>query len=141
MTRRLWIGGALTVPVVALDMGGHCFGCRIGLSEWIELLFATPVVLWAGWPFFVRGVQSVARRALNMFTLIALGTGMAWLYSVVATVTGRPAGLFRIGGGDHRAGAAGPGAGVARARRDLGRRSAACSDWRRARRWGRRARR
>ncbi|MBS0541762.1 MAG: YHS domain-containing protein, partial [Proteobacteria bacterium] len=85
MTRRLWIGGALTVPVVALDMGGHAFGFH---SSWIELLFATPVVLWAGWPFFVRGVQSVQRRALNMFTLIALGTGTAWLYSVVATVTG-----------------------------------------------------
>ena len=90
MTRRLWIGGALAVPVVALDMGGHFFALPHGLSPWIELLFATPVVLWAGWPFFVRGVQSVARRSLNMFTLIALGTGTAWLYSVVATVTGRP---------------------------------------------------
>ncbi len=90
MTRRLWIGGALAVPVVALDMGGHFFALPHGLSAWIELLFATPVVLWAGWPFFVRGAQSVARRSLNMFTLIALGTGTAWLYSVVATVTGRP---------------------------------------------------
>jgi Cu+-exporting ATPase len=90
MTRRLWIGGALAVPIVALDMGGHFFHLPHGLASWIELLFATPVVLWAGWPFFVRGVQSVARRALNMFTLIALGTGTAWLYSVVATVTGRP---------------------------------------------------
>ena len=86
MTRRLWIGGALAVPVVALDMGGHFIGFH---SNWIELLFATPVVLWAGWPFFVRGVQSVMRRALNMFTLIALGTGTAWLYSVAATITGR----------------------------------------------------
>jgi Cu+-exporting ATPase len=85
MTRRLWIGGALSIPVVALDMGGHVFNIH---STWIELLFATPVVLWAGWPFFVRGVQSVQRRALNMFTLIALGTGTAWLYSVVATFTG-----------------------------------------------------
>ncbi len=85
MTRRLWIGGALSLPVVALDMGGHVFNIH---STWIELLFATPVVLWAGWPFFVRGVQSVRRRALNMFTLIALGTGTAWLYSVVATFTG-----------------------------------------------------
>jgi len=89
MTRRLWIGGALTLPVVALDMTGHIGGHALGLhSSWLELLFATPVVLWAGWPFFVRGVQSVQRRALNMFTLIALGTGAAWLYSVVATVTG-----------------------------------------------------
>ena len=90
MTRRLWIGGALAVPVVALDMGGHVFALPHGISSWVELLFATPVVLWAGWPFFVRGVQSVMRRALNMFTLIALGTGTAWLYSIVATVTGRP---------------------------------------------------
>ena len=85
MTRRLWIGGALSIPVVALDMGGHVLGIH---SSWMELLFATPVVLWAGWPFFVRGVQSVRRRALNMFTLIALGTGTAWLYSVVTTFTG-----------------------------------------------------
>ena len=85
MTRRLWIGGALSLPVVALDMGGHVLNIY---SSWIELLFATPVVLWAGWPFFARGVQSVQRRALNMFTLIALGTGTAWLYSVVATITG-----------------------------------------------------
>jgi Cu+-exporting ATPase len=87
MTRRLWIGGALAVPVVALDMGGHLLGLHANwIENWIELLFATPVVLWAGWPFLGRGVQSVARRALNMFTLIALGTGTAWLYSVVATV-------------------------------------------------------
>ena len=90
MTRRLWIGGALALPVVALDMGGHFFALPHTLSSWIELLFATPVVLWAGWPFFVRGAQSVARRSLNMFTLIALGTGTAWLYSVVATTIGRP---------------------------------------------------
>jgi P-type Cu+ transporter len=83
MTRRLWIGGALTLPVVALDMGGHLLGMH---ANWIEFLLATPVVLWAGWPFFVRGVQSLARRAPNMFTLIALGTGTAWLYSAVATL-------------------------------------------------------
>jgi len=90
MTRRLWIGGALTVPVVALDMGGHFFNLHTllphGLLPWIELVLATPVVLWAGWPFFVRGAQSIVRRALNMFTLIALGTGAAWLYSLVATL-------------------------------------------------------
>jgi Cu+-exporting ATPase len=90
-TRRLWIGGALAVPVVALDMGGHLVGIY---SNWIEMLFATPVVLWAGWPFFVRGVQSVRRWALNMFTLIALGTGTAWLYSVVATLVGAPSVYF-----------------------------------------------
>src|ERR1700738_3493698 len=85
MTRRLWIGGALTLPVVALDMGDRLFNVH---SNWIELVLTTPVVLWAGWPFFVRGVQSIVRRALNMFTLIALGTGTAWLYSVVAMFTG-----------------------------------------------------
>src|SRR5437764_1525896 len=87
MTRRLWIGGALTVPLVALDMGGHFIAFH---STWIEPLLGTPVVLWGGWPFFVRGVQSVVRRSLNMFTLIALGTGAAWLYSVAATISGRP---------------------------------------------------
>src|SRR5882757_5580428 len=90
MTRRLWIGGALAVPVLAVDMGGHLFGIDAllphGMKNWLLLVLATPVVLWAGWPFFVRGAQSVARRSLNMFTLIALGTGVAWLYSVVATV-------------------------------------------------------
>src|SRR3954451_12861855 len=71
-------------------MGGHLAGNH-GLfdpvwSNWIQLVFATPVVLWAGWPFFVRGWQSVITRNLNMFTLIALGTGVAWLYSLVATL-------------------------------------------------------
>ena len=83
MTRRLWIGGALALPVVALDMGGHLFGLHS--SAWIQLLFATPV-LWAGWPFLLRGAQSLRTGHLNMFTLIALGTGTAWLYSLVATV-------------------------------------------------------
>jgi len=90
MTRRLWIGAALAVPVLAVDMGGHLFSIDAllphGMKNWLLLVLATPVVLWAGWPFFVRGAQSVARRSLNMFTLIALGTGVAWLYSVVATV-------------------------------------------------------
>ena len=90
MTRRLWIGGALAVPVVALDMGGHLLGLHAllppGLSNWLLLALATPVVLWAGWPFFVRAVQSIRTRNLNMFTLIGLGTGASWLYSVVATV-------------------------------------------------------
>jgi Cu+-exporting ATPase len=90
MTRRLWIGGALTAPVVVLGMGGHFIALPHGVSEWIQLVFATPVVLWAGWPFFVRGAQSVARRAFNMFTLIALGTGVAWAWSVVATLIGEP---------------------------------------------------
>jgi P-type Cu+ transporter len=90
MTRRLWVGAVLAVPVMAVDMGGHFLGIDAllphGMKDWVLLVLATPVVLWAGWPFFVRGAQSVARRSLNMFTLIALGTGVAWLYSVVATV-------------------------------------------------------
>ncbi len=90
MTRRFWIGLVLSLPVVALEMGGHLTGLThtIGqqTSNWIQMLFATPVVLWAGWPFFVRGGQSLKNRSLNMFTLIAMGTGVAWVYSMVATL-------------------------------------------------------
>ncbi len=89
MTRRFWIGVLLTAPVVVLEIGGHLFGWHIlspSLSNWVQLAFATPVVLWAGWPFFARGAQSLASRNLNMFTLIALGTGVAWIYSIVATI-------------------------------------------------------
>lgn len=90
MTRRFWIGLVLALPVVALGMGGELLGLHRFISAtastWIQCALATPVVLWAGWPFFVRGVQSVVTRNLNMFTLIALGTGVAWLYSIVATV-------------------------------------------------------
>ena len=90
MTRRFWIGLALSVPPVVLEMGGHLAGGHgfvdQTLSNWIQFVFATPVVLWAGWPFFVRGWQSLVTRHLNMFTLIALGTGVAYLYSVIGTV-------------------------------------------------------
>jgi P-type Cu+ transporter len=90
MTRRLWIGLALAVPVVVLEMAGHLMNLHMLLSptasNWIQLVLATPVVLWAGWPFFVRGWQSLVSRNLNMFTLVAMGTGVAWLYSMVATV-------------------------------------------------------
>jgi Cu+-exporting ATPase len=90
MQRRFWIGLALTLPVLALEMGGHLTGAAhlVGpaVSNWVQLVLATPVVLWAGWPFFERGWQSVVTRNLNMFTLIALGTGTAWAYSVIATV-------------------------------------------------------
>jgi Cu+-exporting ATPase len=90
MSRRFWIGLVLTIPVVALEMGSHVLGLDHILdrqtSNWLQLLFASPVVLWAGWPFFVRGWQSLVSRNLNMFTLIALGTGVAWFYSVIATI-------------------------------------------------------
>ncbi|WP_416193149.1 heavy metal translocating P-type ATPase [Nitrobacter sp. TKz-YC01] len=90
MTRRFWVGLALSVPVVILEMGGHLVGAHgwidQSLSNWIQFVLATPVVLWAGWPFFVRGWQSVVTRNLNMFTLIAMGIGIAWVYSIVATV-------------------------------------------------------
>ena len=89
MKRRFWIGLALAAPAVVLEMGGHLVGGHglvdPGLSNWIQLAFATPVVLWAGWPFFVRGWQSLLTRNLNMFTLVAMGTGVAYAYSVVAT--------------------------------------------------------
>ena len=90
MTRRFWIGLALTLPVFILEMGGHLTGLTMllgqQLSNWIQLALATPVVLWAGWPFFVRGWQSLLTRNLNMFTLIAMGTGVSWIYSIIATV-------------------------------------------------------
>ena len=92
MSRRFWIGLVLALPVVALEMGGHLAGLHLLISQtwsnWIQLLLATPVVLWGGWPFFVRGWQSLVTRNLNMFTLIAMGTGVAWLYSVVAIAAG-----------------------------------------------------
>ena len=91
MSRRFWVSVALTTPVLVLAMGE-----MVGLSferlasprvlTWLELVFATPVVLWGGWPFFARGWQSVVNRSLNMFTLIGLGTGVAYAYSVVATI-------------------------------------------------------
>ncbi len=90
MTRRFWIGLVLALPAVVLEMGGHLVGGHgwvdPTLSNWIQLVFATPVVLWAGWPFFVRGWQSLLTRNLNMFTLVAMGTGVAYVYSVVGTV-------------------------------------------------------
>ena len=90
MTRRFWISTVLTLPVVALEMGFHLTGLAHFMSQttsnWLQMILATPVVLWGGWPFFVRGWKSVVSRNLNMFTLIAMGTGVAWVYSVVATV-------------------------------------------------------
>jgi len=90
MTRRFWVGLVLALPAVVLEMGGHLAGGHglidQTLSNWIQLVFATPVVVWAGWPFFVRGWQSLLTRNLNMFTLIAMGTGVAYGYSLVGTV-------------------------------------------------------
>ena len=88
MTRRFWIALVLTLPVLALEMGGHLTNLHMLLgqnwSNWLQFVLATPVVLWGGAPFFVRGWQSIVTRNLNMFTLIAMGIGVAWLYSVVA---------------------------------------------------------
>lgn len=88
MTRRFWIGLGLSLPVVVLEMGGHLFNLHIAgqLSNWIQFALATPVVLWAGSPFFHRAWLSLISRNLNMFTLIALGTGAAWVYSIIATL-------------------------------------------------------
>ncbi|HRX90421.1 MAG TPA: heavy metal translocating P-type ATPase [Steroidobacteraceae bacterium] len=90
MTRRFWIGLAFALPVFLLEMVAHLVTLPSWLggrtSIWIQLVLATPVVLWAGWPFFQRGWESLKTRHLNMFTLIAMGTGVAWAYSVVATL-------------------------------------------------------
>ncbi|MCB1949403.1 MAG: copper-translocating P-type ATPase [Nitrosomonas sp.] len=90
MRKRFWIGLVLTLPVFILEMGGHMFNLHHyidrTLSNWIQFILATPVVLWAGKPFFERGWASLKSRNLNMFTLIAMGTGVAWLYSIVATL-------------------------------------------------------
>ncbi len=91
MTRRFWVSTVLALPVFVMAMGaefapelaGHFVSGRV--LQWVEFALATPVVLWGGWPFFVRGAQSLVNRHLNMFTLIALGVGIAWIYSVVAT--------------------------------------------------------
>ncbi|HEX7011539.1 MAG TPA: copper-translocating P-type ATPase [Steroidobacteraceae bacterium] len=94
MTRRFWIGAVLTVPVLILAMAMYLPGAGpaleraipVQISRWLELAFATPVVLWSGWPFFQRAWKSVVTRNLNMFTLIGVGVGAAYAYSVVATL-------------------------------------------------------
>ncbi|MDB5599305.1 MAG: silP [Xanthobacteraceae bacterium] len=103
MTRRFWIALVLTLPVFVLEMGSHLGGGHgfvdPARSNWIQFALATPVVLWAGWPFFVRGAQSLRTRNLNMFTLIAMGTGVAYGYSVIATLApGIFPAAFRHGG-------------------------------------------
>src|SRR5436190_23955527 len=111
MTRRFWISLALTVPLLGIAMADMLPGMPVqhalpGWLPWIELLLSTPVVLWGGWPFFERGWMSVVNRSTNMFTLIAMGTGVAYVYSLIATfipgifpasfreMTGKPAVYF-----------------------------------------------
>ena len=88
MTQRFWVALVLTLPVFALEMGGHLTGLMMLVgkqaSNWTQFALATPVVLWAGWPFFTRGWASLKLRHLNMFTLIAMGVGVAYIYSLVA---------------------------------------------------------
>ena len=91
MSRRFWIGVILTIPLLLLTMGMHVVGIANvvhlippKISAWLQFIFATPVTLWCGWPFLKRGFFSVVERHLNMFTLIALGTSVAYEYSVVA---------------------------------------------------------
>jgi Cu+-exporting ATPase len=106
MTRRFWVGLGLTLPIFILEMGGHIPGLGLDalvpprISNWIQFILSTPVVLWAGWPFFERAFASVAHRSLNMFSLIALGTGAAYLYSLFAILVPGwfPAGFRGMGG-------------------------------------------
>ena len=106
MTRRFWFGLALALPIFLLEMGGHIPALRLHdliperISAWIQFILSTPVVLWAGWPFFERAWASVLHRSLNMFSLIALGTGTAYLYSLFATFAPGlfPAGFRGMGG-------------------------------------------
>ena len=100
MTRRFWVGLVLALPVLVLEMGGHIPALGLHdlvpprISTWIQFALSTPVVLWAGWPFFERAWASVVHRSLNMFSLIALGTGAAYLYSLFATLA---PGMFPAG--------------------------------------------
>lgn len=103
MTRRFWVAAVLSFPLALVVMGAHLIP---GLShefldsqtsKWIQMFMATPVVLWAGWPFFVRAAESVKHKSLNMFTLIALGVGVAYIYSVLLTVF--PDAAMRFAGG------------------------------------------
>src|SRR3982751_303846 len=91
MTRRFWVSVALTLPLLLIAMG-EMLGLHLNefisprTLSWLELVLASPVVLWGGWPFFVRGWQSIVNRSPNMFTLIALGVGVAYVYSLIATL-------------------------------------------------------
>ena len=102
-TRRLWVAGVLTIPLLIVSMGAEMFGLRLlgpTASSWVQLALTAPIVLWAGWPFFERGWTSLRSRHLNMFTLISLGVGAAFLYSLVATLApGIFPATFRMGEG------------------------------------------
>jgi Cu+-exporting ATPase len=106
MTRRFWVALALTAPVFVLEMGGHIPGLGLDkvvspqLSTWVQFTLSTPIVVWAGWPFFQRAWASLTHRSLNMFSLIALGSGSAYLYSLFATFAPGlfPAGFRDMGG-------------------------------------------
>ena len=107
MSRRFWVSTALSIPLIISAMGGYFPALGLDdlleprLRAWIEMFLATPIVLWGGWPFFLRGWQSILNRRLNMFTLIAMGVGVAYAYSVVATILPQifPA-SFRGAGGE-----------------------------------------
>lgn len=103
MSRRFWVSAILSIPLVILTLGAEVFGWQIvpmSTSVWLQLALATPVVLWGGWPFFERFWASLKSRNLNMFTLIGLGVGVAYGYSVIATLapTAFPASLRTMGG-------------------------------------------
>src|SRR5271154_4363821 len=106
MTRRFWVGFALALPVFVLEMGSHIPALGMHdlvspqVSTWVQFALSTPVVLWAGWPFFERAWASIVHRSLNMFSLIAIGTGAAYLYSLFATFAPDlfPAGFHGMGG-------------------------------------------
>ncbi len=106
MTRRFWIGLLLTAPLLGVAMADMLPGMPVqralpaGWLPWLELLLATPVVLWGGWPFFQRGWASLVNRSTNMFTLIAMGTGVAYAYSLIATAFPQifPASFREMGG-------------------------------------------
>jgi len=103
MTRRFWVSAVLSAPLALIVMGAHLIPdfphewLESTPSRWIQMLMATPVVLWGGWPFFVRAVASVKHRSLNMFSLIALGVGVAYIYSLIITVF--PQAAMRFAGG------------------------------------------
>ena len=148
MRRRFWVAVALTIPVVVIAMGAPHPGSpaptvwrhRTFGAGWSWAL-ATPVVLWGGWPFFVRGVQSVINRSLNMFTLIGLGVSVAYIYSVVAKIfpgifpasfrnaTGEVGRLFRGRGRHRHPGAPGPGVGTEGPKPDQRRHQGSCWAW------------